>query len=120
MIEMTNEEWSAKYRPVKNHLAKDDTTVFGTHGEELLFVSDQPNSNVWTEMDLDEGVYIRAGYYERNRLAYYVTDVPWDSGEEVYVTICTFEICACYDEEIDSANPDCELCYGDGNYTDWK
>lgn len=122
MIEITESEWSAKYRPIKNHLVKDDTTSFETYGEELDFVCQQPNSTVWTEMDGDDGVYIVAGYHLANRIQYYVTDVPWDDEQEVYVTICRFVVCDCYNPDDEETEPDddCDQCGGDGTYTEWS
>jgi len=120
MSEMTYEEWVNKYKPIKNHLVKDDTTSFETYGDEVLFVCEQPNSTVWTELDGDEGVYLVSGYHLANRIAYYVTDVPWDDSDDICITICKFVVCSCYNEENDTADPDCDECYGDGSYTDWN
>jgi hypothetical protein len=119
MNELTYEEWENKYRPIKNHIVADDDTIsFETYGDEVLFVCEQPNDTVWTEMDGDDGVYIVAGYHLANRICYYVTEIPWT--DEDYVTVAKFVTCPCYNEETDEANPDCQECYGDGNYTDWK
>ena len=120
MTDMTYEEWSTKYRPIKNHLVKDDTTSFETYGDEVLFVCEQPNSTVWTELDGDEGVYLVSGYHLANRISYYVTDVPWDDSDDICITICKFVVCSCYNEETDENDPDCNECYGDGSYTDWN
>ena len=117
MIEMTESEWSAKYRPIKNHLVTHDTTSFDTSGEELDFVTQQPSTNVWTAWDADEGVYIRCGYYLTNThrvLSYYVTEIPWTTdGEEEFVTLSTFEDCECQDDD-GNGKQDCETCGGDG------
>lgn len=123
MTELTYEEWSAKYKPIKNYLVDDDTTSFETYGVELEFVCKQPNATVWTEMDGDDGVYIVAGYHLVNRLVYYVTEVPWtDSEADDYVTVLKYVVCDCYNVEDEDEEPDqdCELCYGEGTYTEWK
>ena len=122
MTEMTWDEWSAKYRPIKNHLVDYDTMQFETYGEELEFVCQQPNATVWTEMDGDDGVYLVSGYHLVNRINYYVTEIPWTDGEDPFVTICKFVVCDCYDVDNEDEEPDqdCDLCGGDGTYTDWK
>lgn len=117
--ELTWEEWCDKYKPIKNHIvSNDDTTSFETYGDEVLFVCEQPNSTVWTEMDGDEGVYIVAGYHLVNRICYYITEIPWT--DEDYVTVAKFVTCPCYNEDSDTTDPDCQECFGDGTYTDWK
>lgn len=122
MISMTESEWANKYKPIKNHLVSDDTTSFETYGEELDFVTQQPNSTVWTEMDGDNGVYIVQGYHLANRISYYVTEIPWQDDDDICITICEFVVCDCYDVNDEETEPDedCELCYGEGTYTDWK
>ena len=116
MTELTYQEWLDKYKPIKNHLVKDGTS-FETYGDEVLFVCEQPNATVWTEMDGDEGVYIVAGYHLANRICYYVTEIPWTDDE--YVTVCKFVECECMDDE-GEGKEGCETCDGDGVYTDWN
>ena len=118
MTELTYQQWLDKYKPIKNHLVTDDTTSFETYGDEVLFVCEQPNATVWTEMDGDDGVYIVAGYHLANRISYYVNDIPWTDDE--YVTVCKFVVCSCYNEDTDAGDPNCDLCQGDGTYTDWN
>jgi len=120
MSELTYEEWLDKYKPIKNHLVKDDSISFETYGDEVIFVCDQPNSTVWTEMDGDNGVYLVQGYHLVNRIAYYVTEVPWTDADDYTITICEYVVCSCYNEETEEGDPDCAECYGDGSYTDWK
>ena len=121
MIEMTYQEWVDKYKPIKNHLVKDDITSFETYGDEVLFVCEQPNSTVWTELDGDNGVYLVSGYHLANRISYYVTDVPWDDSDDVCVTICEYVECSCKElSEYNEPTTDCEECWGEGIYTDWK
>lgn len=121
MTELTYEDWCEKYKPIKNHIVpSDDTTSFETYGDEVLFVCEQPNATVWTEMDGDDGVYIVTGYHLANRICYYVTEIPWTDDE--YVTVCKYVVCDCYDVNNEDEEPDqdCDLCFGDGTYTDWK
>jgi hypothetical protein len=118
MNEITESEWSAKYRPIKNKFVKDDTTSFETYGEELDYVCLQPHSTVWTEVDGDDGVYIVAGYHLANRIQYYITEIPWTDDEDPFVTICKYVECECMDEG--EGKPDCPECGGDGVYTEWS
>ena len=119
MIEMTESEWSTKYRPIKNHLVKDDTTSFETYGEELDFVASKDEQYIWTEMDGDEGVYIVNGYFLVNRIQYYVCELPWENNESIIITVCKFVTCECVDED-GEGKQDCQTCYGDGTYTEWS
>ena len=123
MIDLTYEDWCEKYKPIKNHIVpNDDTTSFETYGDELEFVRQQPDNTIWTEMDGDEGVYIVTGYHFVNRICYYITEVPWQNDDESCVTVCKFVVCDCYDVNNEDEEPDedCDRCYGDGTYTDWK
>jgi hypothetical protein len=118
MNEITESEWSAKYRPIKNHITNDGYS-FETYGQELDYVCLQPHSTVWTEMDGDEGVYIVAGYHLANRIQYYITEIPWTDDEDPFVTICKYVECECCNDDGDG-DPDCDKCYGDGTYTEWS
>jgi len=121
--ELSEDDWMKKYQPVMNHLRdNEESDQFETYGEELEFVLAQNDKNVWTEMDGDNGVYIVNGYHYVNRICYYVTEKPWEDGEDIQITLLTYEVCDCYDPEDEDTEPDddCEKCYGDGTYTVWE
>lgn len=124
MTEITMTEWENKYTPILNpqHNDNNASIQFETYGDDLEFVTQQPNSCVWTELDGDDGVYIVTGYHLANRINYYVTELPWTDDEETYVTVCKFVVCDCYDVDDEETEPDqdCELCDGEGTYTDWS
>jgi hypothetical protein len=90
-MELTMNDWEAIYKPVSNHL--DDNAsfqdehgvgiMFETYGVELEWVKTQPNENVWTYMDGDEGTWLTAGYHVVNRIGYLVTEVPWETQDTV-------------------------------------
>jgi hypothetical protein len=124
MTEITMTEWENKYTPILNpqHNDNNASIQFETYGDDLEFVTQQPNSCVWTELDGDDGVYIVTGYHLANRISYYVTELPWTDDEETYVTVCKFVVCDCYDVDDEETEPDqdCELCDGEGTYTDWS
>ena len=115
---MSNEEWYNTYNPMVNHLNDDNGIAFETYGDEEDYVRQQDDRHVWTEMDGDNGVYIVNGMHFVNRIQYYITNKPWT--DDVTITVCEYVTCACYNEEEQEGNPDCDECNGDGNYTDWK
>ena len=83
---MTLEEWEATYLPKINHLNKvddlgDTTTLFETYGIELGYVlatADLEPNRVWTLVDGDDGTYIVNGYHLVNRVAYMITNIPFE------------------------------------------
>ena len=119
MSEMTYEEWEVKYKPIPNHITG-ECCSFETYGDELAFVCSQDPNTIWTEMDGDNGVYLVNGYHYVNRIQYYVTEVPWQPDDDICITICEFVTCSCYNEETEEGDPNCQQCYGDGSYTEWK
>jgi hypothetical protein len=118
MSDMTYEQWEEKYLPITNHITNEGSS-FETYGDEVDFVASQDNNKTWTELDGDNGVYLVAGYHYANRIQYYVTEVPWET-DDICITICEYVTCSCYNEETDEGDVDCDLCGGDGSYTDWK
>lgn len=119
MTEMTNQEWEDTYNPITN-LITNEGLSFETYGEELDYVRTHDVRNVWTEMDGDNGVYIVNGFHYVNRIQYYVTDVAWNEGDDITITVCEYVTCSCYNEDTAEGDPNCDQCFGDGNITDWK
>ena len=119
MIEITESEWADKYKPMTNHLTNDSIS-YETYGDDLEYILLQDDRHVWTEMDGDDGVYIVNGYHLVNRINYFITNVPWQDGDNIQISICKFVTCSCYNEETDEADQDCDRCGGDGNYTEWS
>ena len=107
----TYDQWFEKYKPIKNTLTGYGELHFETYGAEAEFVFSQPDENVWTEVDGDEGCYIISGTHYVNRIHYYVTEVPWeDSNTEVPTWV--YRMCDCVSEG--DASIDCNECGGDG------
>ena len=112
---MTYDYWVDNFKPIKNTISKypDDSLIhFETYGEEVEFVWTQPNENVWTEVDGDEGTYIIAGKHFVNRISYYITENPWTDEYTEVPTWCERQ-CDCLDnDDFDWENPvycdDCE------------
>jgi len=78
--QMTEDEWSIKYKPVENHLLEHKgTQMFETYGKELNHVvstcTKTPNT-VWTLLDCDGTLIISPGFWRINRLGYFITEVP--------------------------------------------
>ena len=122
MNNITYEEWASKYRLMPNHVTNHSGSYsYETYGEELEYILLQDDKHVWTELDGDNGVYIVNGYHLVNRINYYLTNVPWQEDDDICITICEYVVCDCYNEELDEEpTTDCEQCWGEGIYTDWK
>ena len=122
---MTYDYWVDNFKPIKNKISKyatDSLIHFETYGEEVEFVTKADNKHIWTEVDGDNGMYLVSGYHIVNRINHYVTNVPWQEDEDICITIAEYVVCSCYDVNDEETEPDedCELCYGEGTYTDWK
>ena len=83
-LQLTEDEFFEKYKPVANHLAEDagwGGVMFETYGEELDYVLSIANSEdsrrVWTIVDGDNGqTVIGDGYHLVNRIGYIITEKP--------------------------------------------
>lgn len=116
---LSNQQWDEIYQPMVNSITNEGIS-YETYGDEEDYVSQQDERHVWTEVDGDNGVYIVNGMHYVNRIQYYITNKPWNDGENITITVCEYVTCSCYNEEEQEGNPDCDECNGDGNYTDWK
>jgi hypothetical protein len=85
-IELSEDEWENTFELVENHITGEGQ-LFETYGDELEFIQNLPDQNVWTLADGDDGgIYISEGMHFVNRIGYYVTAKPW-SKESSY-SIC--------------------------------
>jgi hypothetical protein len=84
MTTLTSDEWEQTYQPVRNHLNPDEDWngwYFETYGEEEEWVAEQPNENVWTILETEDGLVIVNGWFRVNRFGYIVCENPWTPGE---------------------------------------
>mgnify|MGYP007026933764 FL=1 len=89
-----SDEFFEKYKPVantlgENYLIEQDGVCVGfeTFGADLDFVRKADPKHVWTLIDCDNTHVISAGFQTVNRLAYFVTQEPWVSGNEQYIDV---------------------------------
>src|SRR5579875_487057 len=84
-IEISEEEFDARYPLLTNHLNPHASWAFGDgpgclfeiYGEELAFVRQQDPRTVWTLVDGDAGdQYLVSGYHFVNRIGHLVSTVP--------------------------------------------
>lgn len=82
-IDISWDEWKAKYRP----LLDEDNSVrnFEWYGEDLEVLQSVTAHHVWTWRSGD-GDCVTNGIGSVNRFAYFITEVPWKDGEDIYVT----------------------------------
>ena len=95
-IEMTMEEWEAKYKPIINHLDEnasfqnenDEGIMFETYGEELEFVRSQNPLCIWTyHHGESNSSYIGSGYHLVNRLGYFITEIPFEENQIIDIIV---------------------------------
>lgn len=87
------EAWATAYKPRQNHLNDDSGwggIMYETYDAEWEYVKNQPNENVWTWVDGDEGSAFIAGRHWVNRIGYFVCDVPW-TNPNAYVNVESWE-----------------------------
>ena len=90
-IEMTEDEWFATYKPIKNTIDNNssfDGHMFETYGEEVEFVKAQDENRIWMLGDGDDGgMYIWNGWGFVNRIGYFITEVPCPPDMTIQVQI---------------------------------
>ena len=98
MIEMTYDAWWDEFEPMPNHLISYESHMFETYGEEVEYIYKVDPHFVWTLMDGDDGTaYVVEGRHFVNRIAYFVTRLPWKEGES-------------YDIHVDGSSNTCYEC----------
>lgn len=87
---LTEDNFSEIFKPQQNHLDDNagwDGTCYETFGKELEYVLTFANDfnkqrHVWTLLEVDGIFYISAGYKVVNRMGYFITEKPWETGLE--------------------------------------
>ena len=108
LIELTEEEWFDKFKPIPNHIDDnasfsdgDNGYMFETYGEELDFVKSHQSNRIWTYCDNDfGGTSIFQGMRIVNRIGYFVTAVPFDGSKDYQIQISSegvYECPNCYE-----------------------
>ena len=114
LIELTQEEWFDKFKPIPNHIDDnasfsdgDNGYMFETYGEELDFVKSHQSNRIWTYCDNDfGGTSIFQGMRIVNRIGYFVTIVPFDANKDYQIQISGEDLYIC---------PNCDLEWQDEN-----
>ena len=94
-LEISEDEFDARYPLVPNHLnpnaswgfADSGGCLFETYGEELAFVRQQDPRYVWTFVDGDDDQYVVSGMHFVNRIGYLISTVPVPDGVLIEVRI---------------------------------
>lgn len=109
---MTEDEWYEKYKPIKNHLdpnASWNGEMFETYGDEVEFVNNQPDKNVWTWICGDDGgTYLSSGHSYVNRLGYIISSVPWTEEAMSIAIDEPQEDCYACGENLEDGDCECE------------
>jgi hypothetical protein len=90
--ELDWDTWVETYRPLENPYAVspavDNSLLFETYGVEMEFVKKYIETNqVWTFTDIEGGTGIFNGYHFVNRIAYFITEVPYDDNFDYAVDV---------------------------------
>ena len=105
-IELTEDEWIATYKPIKNHLdtnASFNGEMFETYGEEVEFVKQQNPNTIWMYGDGDDGGgYVWSGWGFVNRIGYFITEVPFPDNTTIQIQLTIpFYFCENCDSELE-------------------
>lgn len=86
---ISEDEFYATYKPVKNPFEKDvawDGAMLETYGRELEHVQEALKTvpgSVWTVLDCDGAIIASSGFHHVNRLGYLITEVSVPAGESI-------------------------------------
>lgn len=86
LIQADEEWWSDNYRPIIN--PNNGTYLFEEYGKDLEYVTAMAEQNkVWTWVEENGMTAIINGFHYLNRLGYYVTEVPWEDGQDITIVV---------------------------------
>ena len=97
MTETINEtQWEIKYKPISYPLDKfnntDSTLMYETYGKELNSINKYQNVYVWSLVETDiGGLRILNGKHVVNLIGYYLTELPWQDGDDIEVFVESVE-----------------------------
>jgi hypothetical protein len=94
-IEMDFDEWCDTYKPIINHIDKNASfdngsggIMFETYGDEVDFVMEQPEANIWMYGSGDDGgTFVWNGWGFVNRLGYFITEVPCPPDTDIQIRV---------------------------------
>lgn len=73
-------EWEQTYKPQKNTISGHrgwEGLLFETHGDDWEYVATQPEENVWSYIDDEDGTAFATGRWSENAMGYFICEVPW-------------------------------------------
>lgn len=120
-MEITYQEWLDTYKPIKNPSDPHNELLYfdWTNKDDVAILNKTDVHNIWTSTDGDGIFGISNGYRRINRMAYYITEVPWVGDEYIFIKLSEDVECECYDAERifdrgEAGDPECEKCEGYG------
>lgn len=97
MVEKINEtQWETLYKPISYPLDKfnntDSTLMYETYGKELNSINKYQNVYVWSLVETSSGgLRIVNGRRIVNLIGYYLTELPWQVGDDIEVFVDSVE-----------------------------
>lgn len=75
-------DWCDKYKPIANPngTCKDDY-LFQVCQEDIDYLNKQNIHNIWTDI----GRTVINGAHFVNRICYYLTEIPWEDGDDIEI-----------------------------------
>jgi hypothetical protein len=88
------QKWVEKYKPLMDE--DGEPYAFETYDEDIKYVIEQDEHNVWTVISDLEGEAIVSGKHFVNRIHHYITEKKWEEFEQIILVEREIEY---YDDE---------------------